>query len=177
MSKLKDQRSGKIVELISRLEQCFGDSIERLRDDLREGVQALATSTFRDLTTDKSYKGLRINRNYGLTIIDEHNREVPLRSAGAEQVVALSLIDALNQAGRSPGPVVMDTPFGRLDPNHRRNVLHHLPSSSAQVVLFVHEGEVNPEKDLDVVAERVGAVFRLERVSSSQTRIQREVEV
>lgn len=169
----RDQRSGKIVELVSKLEQCFSDAIERLREDLKSDVEARATKTFKSLTTDKTYTGLRINRNYGLKIIDESGREVPLRSAGAEQIVALSLIDALNQAGRSPGPVIMDTPFGRLDPKHRRNVLEHLPTSSAQVVLFVHEGEIDPTRDLEAVGSRIGAVFTLDRISSSRTSIRK----
>lgn len=169
----RDQRSGKIVDLVSRLEQCFSDAVERLREDLKANVESRATVAFRNLTTDKTYQGLRINLNYGLRIIDEEGREVPLRSAGAEQIVALSLIDALNQAGRSPGPVVMDTPFGRLDPKHRKNVLQHLPSSSAQVILFVHEGEIDPARDLESIGSRIGAVFTLDRISSSRTSIRK----
>src|SRR5690606_35929867 len=110
----------------------------------------------------------------GLTIVDEKDRDVSLRSAGAEQIVALSLIDGLNQTGRSTGPVIMDTPFGRLDPRHRSRVLQYLPKSANQVVLFVHEGEVDPERDLMQINSKIGAVFALERVSSSQTKVVRK---
>lgn len=167
----KNQRSGKIVDLISTAESVFAAAIGIMRDDLRSDIQQKATAAFKELTTDESYKGLQINQNYGLTIIDEKGREVSLRSAGAEQIVALSLIDGLNQTGRSAGPVIMDTPFGRLDPRHRSKVLQYLPKASNQVVLFVHEGEVDPNRDLSQIASRIGAVLFLERISSSQTRL------
>ena len=44
------------------------------------------------------------------------------RSAGAEQIVALSLIEALNFHGRRKGPMLMDTPAGRLDKSHREKM-------------------------------------------------------
>jgi hypothetical protein len=43
---------------------------------------------------------------------------LPIVSAGSEQIVALSLIGALNRCATREGPVVMDTPFGRLDRRH-----------------------------------------------------------
>ena len=49
------------------------------------------------LITEKTYLRLDINENYGLSIIDRHKRSVPERSAGAEQIVALALIDGLNK--------------------------------------------------------------------------------
>lgn len=167
----RDQRSSRIVNLVSAIEKVFSAAIARLRDDLRKDIEQRATTAFKSLTTDSSYQGLRINNNYGLTIVDERGRDVSLRSAGAEQIVALSLIDGLNQTGRSAGPVVMDTPFGRLDPKHRGHVLKYLPNSAAQVILFVHEGEIDKSRDLIDVAPRIGAVYSLERVSSSQTKL------
>lgn len=170
----RDQRSSRIVALIASIERIFGGAISKLRDDLRSDIEMKATTAFKSLTTDKSYSSLKINNNYGLTIIDEQGREVSLRSAGAEQIVALSLIDALNQTGRSPGPIIMDTPFGRLDPKHRDNVLKHLPVSAPQVVLFVHEGEVDQERDLSEIHPKIGGMYYLERITSSQTRLVRQ---
>lgn len=171
----RDQRSTKIVNLISSLEAVFSKATDKLRDDLRTSVESRATEAFKALTTEHTYAGLRINDNYGLTILDEKGRDVSLRSAGAEQIVALSLIDGLNRVGRTAGPVVMDTPFGRLDPKHRAKVLAHLPEASAQVVLFVHEGEIKKHGGLDSIATRIGAMYTIERISSSQSRIERDV--
>ena len=131
-----------IVSVCLLLEKAFGDSIEHLRDNLRKKVETLATEAFLQMTTQKKYLGLEINANYGLQIIDDRRQRVTLRSAGAEQVVALSLIDGLSRTGQAAGPIIMDTPFSRLDPRHRENILRYLPQTTSQLILLVHEGEV-----------------------------------
>ncbi|MBY5363645.1 AAA family ATPase [Rhizobium leguminosarum] len=161
------------VNLASELERTFAASIERLRDKLRERVGRLANDAFKRMTTQKAYQGLEIDANYGLHILDENSRKVPVRSAGAEQVVALSLIDGLNRTGRAAGPVVMDTPFGRLDLKHRDNILSYLPDVTSQFVLLVHSGEIRPDTDLAHIKSRIGAVYTIKEVSSTQSQIER----
>lgn len=166
-------KSSQIVKIASELERVYGRSIDRLRDDLKLRVEKLASDAFKSMTTQSKYSGLKINNNYGLTILDERGQEVTIRSAGAEQIVALSLIDGLARAGRSAGPVVMDTPFGRLDPGHRANILKYLPSTTNQFVLFVHEGEVNRDSDLNQIASRVGCVYEIKEVNTRHSKIEK----
>jgi DNA sulfur modification protein DndD len=173
LTKDRTQRSTVKVSLCSDLERVFSQSIEQLRDKLRKRVEELANDAFRQMTTQKSYRGLEINDNYGLQIVDASGRHVAVRSAGAEQIVALSLIDGLNRTGRAAGPVIMDTPFGRLDLNHRDNILSYLPSVTSQFVLLVHSGEIRKETDLSVIAERIGVVYEIKEISSTQSRLER----
>ena len=83
-----------------------------------------------------------------------------MKSSGAEQIVALSLIDALSKTGRPSGPVVMDTPFGRLDPEHRVKILEYLPTSASQLILFVHKGETDNEI-LKKISSQIGIEYNL----------------
>ena len=168
----RQRRSTAKVELCQGLVRVFTQSIERLRDNLRSKVEERATNTFKRLTTQAKYRGLEINKNYGLTIIDENGEKVSVRSAGAEQIVALSLIDGLARTGRAAGPVVMDTPFGRLDLKHRGNILRYLPETTSQLVLLVHDGEVRKETDLAPVAARVGKEYVIREVSTRQSKIE-----
>jgi DNA sulfur modification protein DndD len=170
----RTQRSAREVEVYGVLEKIFAGGVDSLRDRLRESVAAKATEAFLKLTTEKTYKGLTINDSYGLTIIDGRGRPVSVRSAGAEQIVALSLIDGLNRTARKSGPIVMDTPLGRLDPKHRANVLAYVPTMAEQVVLLAHEGEVNRDEDLQPLASRIGAIYDIERISATESRLVRE---
>lgn len=169
----KGARGAQMVDLCEKIRASFDLSIERLRDTLRQTVQAKASEAFREMSTQKAYQGLQINQNYGLTILDQNGLEVSLRSAGAEQIVALSLIDGLSHAGRTAGPVVMDTPFGRLDTKHRKNILAYLPKAASQLVLFVHDGEIRGADDLDVLAHRIGARYEIREVSPSHSTLER----
>lgn len=165
------QLSSRRVNIYQQLEQTFSAGIVRLRDKLKEEVQQRSSDAFSELTTENTYSGLKINSNYGLSILDHMGRQLKERSAGAEQIVALALIDGLNKTARTSGPIVMDTPLGRLDPRHRKNVLKYLPKMAEQVVLLVHEGEIDPKGDLSHFAEKIGARYEIKRISSTESRI------
>ena len=153
----------------------FSQGIDQLRNKLREDVEEHATNAFKKLTSEKTYSGLQINQSYGLSILDQEGRILTERSAGAEQVVALSLIDGLNRTSGTSAPIVMDTPLGRLDLKHRSNILQYLPDMSEQVVLLVHEGELDPKRDLEQFASRIGVRYKIKRVSATESLIERIV--
>mgnify|MGYP002628175470 CR=1 FL=1 len=175
LTQTRSQRSTIKATVCSDLEMVFAQSIERLRDRLRKAVEQRATEAFRKMTTQKTFRGLEINQGYGLSILDDHSRKVTIRSAGAEQVVALSLIDGLNRTGRAAGPIVMDTPFGRLDLKHRDNILSYLPTVTSQFVLLVHSGEIRPETDLEALSPRIGAVYKIREINSRHSVIERQI--
>ncbi|MDE0313899.1 MAG: hypothetical protein OXM61_03275, partial [Candidatus Poribacteria bacterium] len=166
---LQSSVSNQRVDRLQQLQTIFSKGIDQLRLKLKDGVEAHATKAFKQITTEKTYSGLQINENYGLSILDKERRIIDERSAGAEQVVALSLIDGLNKTSRTKAPIVMDTPLGRLDPRHRKNILKFLPDMSDQVVLLVHEGEIHAKRDTEVFASRIGARYEINRVSATQS--------
>ncbi len=167
----RKQRSSREVSVYTALLDVFDASIDSLRERLRSQVAEEATRIFKILTTEKSYKELRINNSYGLTIVDRNGRDVSVRSAGAEQIVAMSLLCALNQMAKHPGPVVIDTPFARLDPDHRQNILSFLPTMAAQAIFLVHHGEISPDRDLAPIASRIGGKYEIQRISSSESQL------
>ena len=82
---------------------------------MRVQVELEASQIFKQLSTEETYSGLRIDGRYYLEIVDSNDRVIRRRSAGADQIVTMSLIGALVRCAVRQGPVVMDTPFGRLD--------------------------------------------------------------
>ncbi|MCH5144155.1 AAA family ATPase [Desulfovibrio sp. UIB00] len=170
----RKQKSTLKVSMVTALEKIFQVSIERLRDRLRKIVEHFANEAFINMISQKAYRGLVINDSYGLSILDSQGRKVSIRSAGAEHIVALSLIDGLNRTGRAIGPIIMDTPFGRLDPKHRDNIMNYLPKVSSQFVLLVHGGEIRPETDLASIKHKIGAAYEIMEVTDTQSRIERK---
>jgi DNA sulfur modification protein DndD len=164
------------VKMLEGLQEIFEEGISTLRDRLREEVNRYATDAFKNLTTEDRFQGLKINDRYGLTIVDSGGRDVEQRSAGAEQIVALSLIDGLNKVSDKDAPIVMDTPMGRLDLDHRTNVLKHLTTMSNQVVLLVHDGELDPESGSKPINEKIDSVYKIERISDSESTIERKLD-
>jgi DNA sulfur modification protein DndD len=158
-------------ELYGRLHRLFDESVALYRARLRERVQTDASRFFRELTTESDYAGLRINESYGLTILHRDSSEIPVRSAGAEHVVALCLIGALQNNAPLRGPIVIDSPFGRLDRGHTTNIIQALPNMSRQIVLFVYQDELPTDLARKELQGKLRAEWRLERRTARHTEI------
>lgn len=161
-------------ELCARLGVLFDESISVYRDRLRVRVERDATDLFRHLTTEPEYERLQINDSYGLTIVHQDGQTVPVRSAGAEHIVALSLMGALQKNAPLRGPLIMDSPFGRLDEKHTTNVIEALPRMAPQVTLLVYTNELNPEQARAILRGRLRAEYEMGRVSARHTALGRK---
>jgi DNA sulfur modification protein DndD len=80
--------------------------------------------------------------------------------------VALSLIGGLNRASGKQAPIVMDTPFGRLDRTHRAHVLEFLPDLGSQYVLLVQSSEFECDRDMTFLEGRVAHEYQVVRDGS-----------
>jgi len=151
------------AECYRTLASAFNSAVGDFRDALRHQVEKEATDIFKQLTTEPEYAGLVINEQFGLDIVDNKGRVVSERSAGAEQMVAFSLIGALNRAAVREGPIVMDTPFTRLDVKHRENTLKFIPSMASQIIILVHSREFEIERDIAYFEGKIGRQYKLVR--------------
>ena len=156
--------------ILARARTVFEDAVDRYKAALRNRVEESATKLFLQMTTEKEdYASLLINDHYGLTIIHKDGRTEDSRSAGAEQVVALALMGALQANAPLRGPIVMDTPFGRLDPQHTASVVTALPSMAEQVVLFVQEGEIDRATVRDLLGGHLLREYQLDKQTARRT--------
>ncbi|RWM38730.1 AAA family ATPase [Mesorhizobium sp.] len=158
-------------DLAARVHELFKAAVAAYREQLRRRVEADASAFFRTMTTEPDYAGLRINDSYGLTIVHQDGTLVPIRSAGAEHVVALSLVAALQNNAPLRGPIFIDSPFGRLDGAHRNRIVAALPDMADQVVLLVYEDELPVAMARDSLKERLKAEWTLNRETARHTRI------
>jgi DNA sulfur modification protein DndD len=113
-------------------------------DELREGVVRCFGELWR--------KGDLVRRieidptAFTVTLFDRHDRVVPKKqlSAGEKQIYAISLLWGLAQASGRPLPMVIDTPLGRLDSEHRTHLIErYFPHASHQVVIFSTDTEID----------------------------------
>lgn len=158
-------------ELLSDLHRLFNEAVGAYREQLRKRVEADATRHFKALTTEPEYAGLRINDSYGLTIVHQDGSDIPVRSAGAEHVVALCLMGALQNNAPLRGPIVIDSPFGRLDRGHTRNIIRTLPNMAKQVILLVYDDELPPDLAREELKSKLRGEWKLDRRSARHTEL------
>lgn len=173
-----DSASGDLAALEARAkllrdsESVFDLAVQEYKQDLRQRVEKSATDLFLGMSTEQTdYASLRINEDYGLTIVHTDGAPEDARSAGAEHIVALALMGALQQNAPLRGPIVMDSPFGRLDDGHTSNVLRGLHRMADQVVLLVYEAEVGRERARELLGGRLVVEYELRKVNSRRTEI------
>lgn len=63
-------------------------------------------------------------------------------SAGEKQIFTQALFSGIAEVSERSFPLVIDTPLGRLDENHRLNVLKHVATRPSQVILISTDTEV-----------------------------------
>jgi len=130
-------------------------SFEELQSTVREWSDNLVTQTFNDIArkeleaeiTDEFE--LKIKQQVGDDMIEVN------KSTGERQIASLAFIGSLVSIAReryrsdndSPYftggiyPVVMDSPFGALDKDHRRQVGRLMPELAEQVVVFATDSQ------------------------------------
>lgn len=157
--------------IAAELVQLFDESITAYRAKLRQKVEKRASDVFVTLAAEPDYQRLRITDGYGLQILGPGDEVITGRSAGYEHLVALSLIAALQDSAAVRGPVIMDSPFGRLDPEHTAHVVAALPRLARQVVLLAFEGEFDRQEAVNALGSNLVGEYTLERVSGRHTRL------
>jgi DNA sulfur modification protein DndD len=95
-------------------------------------------------------------------------------SAGEKQLFAVSILWGLAKASGYQLPVIIDTPLGRLDSNHRNSFLKsYLPYASRQVIVLSTDEEIKG-KYYDLISPHINNVYLLEYDEESKSSSIRE---
>ena len=66
----------------------------------------------------------------------------------------------------------MDSPFGRLDPTHKRNITKVLPMMSEQIILLAYIKEIDEQAARDTLGTALKREYRLQSYSSFNIQIE-----
>lgn len=90
-------------------------------------------------------------------------------SAGERQLLALAVLWAVQSYSDKKMPMFVDTPLGRLDSKHRKNMVERfLTEASHQTIVLSTDSEVTPEL-AESVKEYIGAQYRLDYHEEDQS--------
>ncbi|WP_210397391.1 DNA sulfur modification protein DndD [Motiliproteus sediminis] len=108
---------------------------------------------------------------YHLTLFGHNEQRIPPArlSAGERQLLAVSILWGLAKASGKPLPTIIDTPLGRLDGEHRTQLVNnYFPYASHQVILLSTDEEING-KYYDQIKPYIGQEFHISYDDNEKT--------
>lgn len=154
--------------LMSRLESRLGDEEETARSAIEAEIDRIVQKFMR-----KAAK-VKLDRHYQLKLYDETGVEAA-KSTGENQLLGLAFTGAIAKYAKErqdddddillPGtiaPLVVDSPFGHLDPLYRRGVAEFLPNLASQVILLVSTSQAS-DAVMTTLADKIGQEYVLTR--------------
>lgn len=160
----EEQKENERVQQALRTQKALRDYAERLKRKKLDILEETLASRFNELCRKESL--------LDAVFIDADTFEVTLRrgketferhelSAGEKQLFAIATIWALREVSGVPMPVIIDTPLGRLDDDHRSTMIQtYLPRASHQVMLLATDAEVD-EDVLEDLEPALSHTYRL----------------
>jgi DNA sulfur modification protein DndD len=126
-------------------------------------LSAALTRSFRELAHKELIAEIAVGADGRIRVTDRAGRAIDdlQASAGERHVFAIALMAAIAELGGASLPVVMDTPLGRLDREHRERILQYCMARRSQTILLSHTEEIG-DRYLAQIEDRIAARFLLE---------------
>lgn len=161
----REKRFQKLIDVAERSRDAMRDIKDELIERRREEVEEHASETFLELTNrPDQYDGLSITDNYELRVLSggsSRTIQEQKPSEGQKQIIAYAFIAGLSRYTTRDAPVVIDTPIGRLDREHKNNLLQHYPKFSEQVMILYQPNELDQD-DLEELSESMSKHYSIE---------------
>lgn len=166
-AKALQKRCTLLKSTIERIEGELENYRELSRNEIAKDVNEILENTAR-----RAYVA-SIDERFNLDMYYQGSKVSVARSGGENQLLSLAFIAALIKFGADrmgdasqllkPGtsaPLVLDSPFGQLDPTYQKATASFLPSMARQVILLVSKTQGNADV-MTILKSKIGKQFVL----------------
>ena len=128
-------------------------------------------SLLHNLVTNKpeEYQGIILKDGYNLRVKQTNGDIVnPVSlSEGEKEALVFAFIAGLNLASGKAAPLMMDTPFGKLDGIHQENIVKSLPQIPSQVILLATDRDL-PDRLLNQIRPNIAQIHKISRLGKTK---------
>jgi len=160
----EEQKENERVQQALRTQKALRDYAERLKRKKLDILEESLASRFNELCRKETIlDAVDIDAETFEVVLHRGNETFGREalSAGETQLFAIATIWALREVSGVPVPVIIDTPLGRLDGDHRSTMIQtYLPRASHQVMLLATDAEVD-EDVLEDLEPALSHTYRL----------------
>ena len=117
----------------------------------------------------KEYDGVVLKNGYNLRIKQTNGDVVnpETLSEGEKEALVFAFIAGLNLASGKAAPLMMDTPFGKLDGIHQENIVKSLLQIPSQVILLATDRDL-PDHLLNKIRPNIAQIHEISRLGSAK---------
>lgn len=162
------KRAQLAAALTARLQNRLGLEEEAARAAIEQDIDRIVQKFMRKPAR------VKLDKDYQLRLYDESGAELA-KSTGENQLLGLAFTGAIAKYAKErkdldddillPGtiaPLVVDSPFGHLDPVYRRGVSEFLPDLASQVILLVSTSQAS-DTVMETLGSKIGHEYLLVR--------------
>lgn len=157
---------GSRIQLVPKIQQILNDFGSALLCKKLVQLQNDVTTSFNQLCRKKdSVREITISPDdFSVVFKNQDHRPIPKSqlSAGEKQIYAISMLWGLARTSGRPLPVIIDTPLGRLDTDHRKLLTdNYFPFASHQVIILSTDSEIDQVYFRDL-RQSISQAYRLD---------------
>ncbi len=158
----KDKKTRFRVRMYDGAKELMDLVAEDILKDIQSKIEEKTDEYFHEMIWKKeTYDKVKIGDGYKISIKDRAGGErVGNLSAGEEQVLAFSFMAALKAISGFDAPILIDSPFGRIDPGQKDEIATSLPNflKGKQVTFLMTDSEFTPRMR-QAFENRLGGVY------------------
>ncbi|MEI7868495.1 MAG: DNA sulfur modification protein DndD [Candidatus Methylumidiphilus sp.] len=149
------RKAERVIKLIDEL-------LPKLFSLKTQEISREVTKIFKMLSHKQQVDRIEVNERGESSLHSKEGNEITLdRSAGENQIFATAIIAGLAKTSGFHIPLIVDTPLGRLDVQHRDRILEYwLSDADRQVILLSHDAEIAGEF-FETLADKVAKTYLL----------------
>ncbi|SVE16382.1 uncharacterized protein METZ01_LOCUS469236, partial [marine metagenome] len=168
-----DQHELKKKELLEKTQLLLENFAQYLTDTRFQTLKKSFLNTLKSIATKKDLVSDLIidQKNKILKFVDKNGNKLNVKdfSAGESEIVAFSLLWAVNISSNKYYPIVTDSPFNRLDSDHRLNFIKNILKKSKHQFIFLSTNEEIGNIDDYGINNYVSKTYLIEYDKKSKT--------
>ena len=163
---LKNKKSlSKRINLVNKVQQALEDYRKKLENEKAKEFSEIFIKSYNQIARKKNvFEKIKMNtQNYSVMLYKVGGKEVHKSqlSAGEKQIYAIAVLWTLTKLSGRPLPFIIDTPLGRLDAEHRENLIKSFfPEASHQLIILSTDTEID-EKALNELKPKITKAYNL----------------
>lgn len=152
-----------IIEKSERTRNAIEELIPSLFPLKVKQLSSAMTKVYKNLAHKSQVSKIVIDNDGTTKILSDNGKELSFdRSAGENQIFATALIAGLAEVSKIRAPLVVDTPLGRLDSKHRKNIFDFWTGDGTRQVILLSQDEEISSSHIQTIKKNVCKTYLLE---------------